>query len=79
MNEKSLTNGPSVFSTGNLIIFKDITESYQVSVYDVNGVMLKSFIKNEDGAEIVITQSPVVIVKLVSNSGSVFSTKVIRN
>lgn len=71
--------GPLVLSTGNLLIFKKIKESYNVSVYNSNGVLLKSFDQTEDGASIVMSdQVHILLVKMTSESGEVFLRKIIK-
>ena len=71
--------GPFVFSSGNLLIFKDIKEYYKVSVYDSRGALLKSFDQAEDGASIVLSDHEhILFVKMTAKSGTVFSRKIIK-
>lgn len=72
-------NGPVVFSSGNLLIFKEIKEHYNVKVYNSNGALLKSFDQTEDGASIVLSDHEhILLVKMTAKSGLVFSRKIIK-
>lgn len=72
-------NAPVVFATGNLLIFKQVSEPYQVSVYDAKGILLKSFEQTEDGATIVLSENnQLLLIKMTSKSGAVFSKKIIK-
>jgi hypothetical protein len=73
------SNVPDVFSAGNLLIFRGIKERMEVSVYDVKGVLLKSFEQEGDGAAIVVSDpGSLLIVRLAGLSGKVYLKKVIR-
>jgi hypothetical protein len=77
--QRAQSDTPVVFAIGNLLVFKEINETYQVFVYDVKGVLLKSFEQHEDGAAIVVSDNDnILIVKMTSASGNVFSKKLIK-
>jgi len=70
---------PHIIANGNLIIINGIDETYQVSVYDLKGSLLKSFVQKEDGAAIVpgAVNNTVLLVKMTGSSGRTYSCKLI--
>ena len=75
-----IVNGkPRIYSTGNLIMFDNINNTYKGEIFDVNGTLLKSCVVTNNGAEIIKSSSLYVIVKLVDDKGHIFTQKVVRN
>ncbi|MFV0391497.1 MAG: hypothetical protein ACK5KP_06420 [Paludibacteraceae bacterium] len=70
---------PVVIARGNLLIFNNVTEPLKVKVYDVKGVLLKTFEQTEDGASIVISDNhKLLLVNMTSKSGNVRTLKIIK-
>ena len=68
---------PNVFALGNVLVFENINERYQVAVYDSKGSLLKSFEQQESGASIVMPNSNILFVKMTNASGASYSQKVL--
>ena len=71
--------GSTVFAVGNLLVFRDVSEIYKVSIYDAKGALLKTFDQTEDGASIVLSDNnQLLLVKMTSKSGKVITRKIIK-
>lgn len=78
VEENNFSNKPVVFSSGNLIGFRNITEPFDVTIFDMTGKELKRINLNGESASVVISSTPIVIVRMLGKSGATINTKIVR-